>query len=318
MIKEEEKLDFKQYIKKYFLDVHSLKVSISEGVLVKSKEEIPLSIRKLIASYLFKGHSNKYDEDHVQWKSHFYGNGKGILMSRKKWYEFLQTQSWKYKGDWEGLSDSLSDTFYEPIPFNFALKLAPVIDRAPQMEFNRLAKNPAVAYMAILLMKEFNVNIDGLVKDSTTLTDEGVIRLKEGLWQTLFPNTKTTDFPDHVTDKFLKNLSAMLIIKNNPKVFTQFQTALVLGQDWKLDGRAFEEYVQVVQFDDPIDAEEFLFLCPYLYDVKNDKFAWLLKRYIQNGGADKEMFVRSLSTDSGQRIAKQESTGLSDSYIWGQ
>lgn len=215
-----------------------------------------------------------------------------------------------------GDEDNLSDTFYEPIPLNFALKLAPVIDRAPQTEFNRLAQNPAVASAAIQQMREHSFNLDGLVKDSATLTDEGIKRLKEGLWQTLFPNTKTTDFPDYVSDKILKNLGAFLTLKNNPKVFVQFQTALSLGEDWKKDGRPFEEYVQAVQFDDPLDAEEFYFLCPYLYDIKNDKFAWLLNRYIQNGGGDRALFLRSLGADSGVRIAKQQSTGLSDSYIW--
>lgn len=222
----------------------------------------------------------------------------------------------------ERKNNSLSDNMkkqestptYPTIPQSVADEIGQAFIRAGQMDFVRLMKNPAVANTAIQALKKHGIinagNQTAWISDSTTLTDNGITILRESLWKTIFPNLGTSDFPVQVSDKVLKNLSSFLKIRQNPRIFGQFEIAVQIGNE-------FAGSDDTVMFDDPLDAQEFAFLCPFLYDTKNDKFEWVMKKYIDwNGKTDRKEFLESLSGEIGQKKQRQSTFGLSDQYVW--
>mgnify|MGYP000843959059 CR=1 FL=1 len=216
------------------------------------------------------------------------------------------------------LSDNMkkqeSSPTYPTIPQAVADEIGQAFTRAGQMDFVRLMKNPAVANTVIQLLKQHGIinsgNQSAWMIDSTTLTENGITILRESLWKTIFPNLGTSDFPIQVSDKVLKNLSSFLKIRQNPRIFGQFEIAVQIGNE-------FAGNDDTVMFDDPLDAQEFAFLCPFLYDTKNDKFEWVLKKYLDwNGKTDRKEFLDSLSGEIGHKKQRQSTFGLSDQYVW--
>lgn len=339
------KNNLKKYFKKYDLEYDlGVKISHSGNYISVSvpigKKEIPNQIRYSIAE-LYGGpmsFRNKNDIDD-------YGNIRPFSI-------YLKASDWKFWMIREGIifdkaisqdmaikagnvmknnrfpnASNLSENMqidspnFPTIPLPAAAEIATAIERAPQPQFARTMKNPAVANTVIRLLKEAGIitpnTQSAWMRDSTTLTDNGITLLREVLWKEIFPHSDSTDYPVDVTDKILKNLPAFKILKKNPTEFLQFEIALELGKEWDHNNTTFEQYCSNVIFDDPLDAEEFAVLCPFFYKDKAEKFEWILNKYVKKDPkTDRASFLKSITAGVGERVKTQKEHGLSDVYIW--
>jgi len=211
-----------------------------------------------------------------------------------------------------GLSDKMD---FPTLPVAIATQIGDVLLQIPQVDFDKLCKNKVVGNYVIRILRSNGIinqkNQSAWIKDSVTLTDNGITLLREALWHTLFPHSKTTDFPPAVSDKILKNCAAFHKLMLNPTIFLQFEIAIEVGKDWQLNGG------EKIVFDNPLDAQEFAFLCPFLWDGTNDKFQWVLQKYLDwNGKTDRKQFIDMISQDITHKTTRQAKYGLSDVYVW--
>ena len=323
IVQKDEVLVVKAELKKYFKKIDP-NITVSHGgnsIIAKlpwGKEDTLLTTRNSIKE-LFKLDSADRSTSILlsakQWK--LWMIAEGIIWDKTLSQDgaIKMARELKEAGKINTLSGLEESTpTYPTIPQSVADEIGQAFTRAGQMDFVRLMKNPAVANTVIQALKKHGIinagNQTAWISDSTTLTDNGITILRESLWKTIFPNLGTSDFPVQVSDKVLKNLSSFLKIRQNPRIFQQFEIAVQIGNE-------FAGNDDTVMFDDPLDAQEFAFLCPFLYDAKNDKFEWVMKKYLDwNGKSDRKEFLESLSGEIGQKKQRQSTFGLSDQYVW--
>ena len=329
-IQKDEVLIVKSELKKYFKKIdpnitvsHSgvsiiAQIPLKELINSKNKEDSLESTRNSIRELFGRDASDGVNAillSAKQWK--LWMTAEGIIWDKTLSQNgaIKMARELKEAGKINTLSGLEESTpTYPTIPQSVADEIGQAFTRAGQMDFVRLMKNPAVANTVIQLLKQHGIinsgNQSAWMIDSTTLTDNGITILRESLWKTIFPNLGTSDFPVQVSDKVLKNLSSFLKIRQNLRIFQQFEIAVQIGNE-------FAGNDDTVMFDDPLDAQEFAFLCPFLYDTKNDKFEWVLKKYLDwNGKTDRKQFLESLSGEIGHKKQRQSTFGLSDQYVW--